>query len=145
MLQADGNPQDHPAPCLYEMQLDSLRNDNSLNEAIETLNEWKKKYSKDYSNLRVVLAERGEQYFESVLVLYGSRLETKEEVKKRLKHWALRFLTDQLTHVRMIAAYKRHLRDTLSKARIHIDKAWLQRHDAELKKANDYLEGKGPG
>ena len=146
MLQVDGNPQDHPAPCLYEMQLDSLRNESSLNEAIETLNEWKKKYGKEYSDLRVVLtghAVRADGH-ESVLVLYGRRLETKKEVQKRLKHWALHFLADQLTHVRMMTAYKRHLKDTLSKARIHVDKAWLQRHDEELKKANDCLEGKGP-
>ena len=146
MIQADGNPQDHPAPCLYEMQLDSLSADRSLDEAIQTLKDWKKKYGKEYSGLRVVLAEQGERYngHESVLVLYGRRLETKKEVQKRLKHWALHFLTDQLTHVCMMTAYKRHLKDTLSKARIHVDKAWLQRHDAELKKANDYLEGNGP-
>lgn len=144
MLQVDGNPQDHPAPCLYEIQLDSLSSDRTLDEAIQTLKDWKKKYGKEYSGLRVVLAERGERDdgYESVLVLYGRRLETKEEVQKRLKHWALHFLSEQLTHTRMMTAYQRHLKNALSKARIHVDKAWLQRHDKELKEAKDYLEGK---
>lgn len=139
----DGHPDDHPSPRKVQSRIDSVsvenynRDDGDLvDSVIGAIKKLKAKHARRFAELRLRIEyDEGDEnnLSRNLLVLYGTRMETAEEVKQRLGRWAVRFLSDSLTHHRMVKGYRKHLKDMLSRAREHAPKNYLSNFDKEMK------------
>lgn len=138
----DSEQDDYPKPRKVQVMIDSISVENFnqddgdlVDTVLDSIKRQKAKHSRSFAELRlrVEYSEGDENTLSrNHLVLYGTRLETDQEVKSRLQHWANRFLMDSLTHHRMVKGYEKNLKDMMKKARKHASEVCLFRHDKDM-------------
>jgi len=136
-------PDDSTKPRKVQVMIDSIsvenfnRDDGDLVDAVlAKIKTLKAKHSRSFSELRLRIEyDEGDEntLSRNNLVMYETRLETAEEVKTRLRRWAVKFLSDSLTHYRMVKGYQKHLKDRMQFAREHAPKNYLIGHDGDMK------------
>lgn len=142
-------PDDYPKPRKVQVMIDSIsvenfnRDDGDLVDAVlASIKRLKAKHSRGFSELRLRIEyEEGDEntLARNHLVLYGTRMESAEEVKTRLGRWAVKFLNDSLTHYRMVKGYQKFLKDQMQFAREHAPKNYLVRHDTDMKELDMHV------
>ena len=124
---ADGRREDYPHRRMIKVRLNSMRFDaaRKLDDVIKTVEKWKKTYDgAGYVSLMVDLEyEPGNEDTlpSNRLELIGTRLETLDDMRRRLRAWAGRFLMEHRTHYRMVIAHGKYLAKTLALAQKYAD------------------------